>query len=231
MPSCVEYSTVLQLALNHTYDSPCSCGTCISSLGHILEEAGVTIIISMRSANHAYKSGECHLGRQCIASSDPCCHASPLKSTPAAKCRDGVNAALNASKKAPVWCSIYKDPDYAGRGGRRVAGVMDSTWRSRSRGRVFGGGLTIAVCDSLTGWSVLRLLSQFVRLLCRRKARSAHTHFSIPVQSRFPAVPHLFLSLGLCFALTYLQFYALAGSQDLALKVEGAAVLGVVHVE
>ena len=108
---------------------------------------------------------------------------------------------------------------------------MDSTWRSRSRGRVFGGGLTIAVCDSLTGWSVLRLLSQFVRLLCRRKARSAHTHFSIPVESRFPAVPHLFLSLGLCFALTYLQFYALAGSQDLALKVEGAAVLGVVHVE
>ena len=86
-------------------------------------------------------------------------------------------------------------------------------------------------CDGLTGWSVLRLLSQFVRLLCRRKARSAHTHFSIPVQSRFPAVPHLFLSLGLCFALTYLQFYALAGSQDLALKVEGAAVLGVVHVE
>ena len=129
----------------------------------------------MRSSNHAYKSGECHLGGQCIASSDPCCHASPPKSTPAAKCRDGVNAALNASKKAPVWCSIYKDPDYAGRGGRRVAGVMDSTWRSRSRGRVFGGGLTIAVCDSLTGWSVLRLLSQFVRLLCRRKARSAHT--------------------------------------------------------
>jgi hypothetical protein len=132
MPSGVEYSTVLQLALNHTYDSPCSCGTCISSLP-ILEEAGVTIIISMCSSNHAYKSGECHLGGQCIASSDPCCHASPLK------CRDGVNAALNASKKAPVWCSIYKDPDYAGRGGRRVAGIMDSTWRSRSRGRVFGG--------------------------------------------------------------------------------------------
>jgi hypothetical protein len=42
------------------------------------------------------------------------------------KCRDGVNAALNASKKAPLWwCSIYKDPDDAGRGGRRVAVVVD----------------------------------------------------------------------------------------------------------
>jgi hypothetical protein len=31
--------------------------------------------------------------------------------------------------------------------------------------------------------------------------------------------------------LTYLQFYALAGSQYLALQVEGATVLDVVHVE
>jgi hypothetical protein len=54
---------------------------------------------------------------------------------------------------------------------------------------------------------------------------------SIPVQPRFPAVPHLLFPLSLGFALTYLQFYALAGSQDLALKVEGAAVLGIVHVE
>jgi hypothetical protein len=122
----LEYSTVLQLALDHTYDSPCSCGTCISSLGHIFEEASITIIIiSKRSSNHACKSGECYL--RCFASSKslPSCIAPEIDAC--RKCRDGVNAALNASKKkAPVWwCSIYKDPDDAGRGGRRVAVVVD----------------------------------------------------------------------------------------------------------
>jgi hypothetical protein len=66
---------------------------------------------------------------------------------------------------------------------------------------------------------------------CVEESQVSTYPFSIPVQPRFPAVPHLFLALGLFFALTYLQFYALTGSQDLALKVEGAAVFGVVHVE
>jgi hypothetical protein len=81
--SGIEYCTVLQLALSHTYDSPCSCGTCIPSLSRSLEDAGITVIISKRSSNHACKSGEYYLGGWCFASSDPCCHASPLKSTPA----------------------------------------------------------------------------------------------------------------------------------------------------
>ena len=134
----------------------------------------------------------------CVFSSLLSCIA--LKIDACRKCRDGVNAALNASKKAPVWCSIYKVqimPVAAGGGSpmsyiRHIdcarAGVC---WRCDNRH-----------CDFLTGWSVLRLLSQFVRLLSRRTTRSAHTllnpciasvssHLSSPLRAHSRSCAHV----------------------------------------
>jgi hypothetical protein len=85
--------------------------------------------------------------------------------------------------------------------------------------------------DHLYGRSVLRLLSQLVRLLSGKCFVSTYPDSSIPVHFRFPSGPDLFFALGEGLTLTYLQFYALAGAQHFALQVEGAAVFGIVHIE
>jgi len=85
--------------------------------------------------------------------------------------------------------------------------------------------------DRLYGRSVLRLLSQLVRLLSGERLVSTYPSALISVHLRLPSRPDLLFALGEGLTLTYLQFYALAGSQHFALQVEGAALFRVVHVE